>query len=249
MKTIVLYSIIGATALSLGAGGGIIYKRVIMKPKQNIIGFNPEACKPDAEALFAKIDGASSKKQATKDFPAVDIANYASEKYKTYANSVSYCYGLADTIVKQDIRNVQIKNGDVYFEEAISKSDMVGVGKRIFQQGLDGTVSLYHEKSSKDVSISGDIVHTNFKTDPERLTPNEYKTQYGRTLPDMFIYCVHEITVLNGTCEEITGGYKVVLELDPIMGGYQYRYQMKTISNLDDYPVFDSLKLTYTLDE
>ena len=40
--------------------------------------------KPDGEALIKQIDSVGSKDAATKQFPAVDIANYATEKYKRY---------------------------------------------------------------------------------------------------------------------------------------------------------------------
>lgn len=249
MKSIVLYSIIGASALSVGAGAGVIYKRVIMDPTQNITGFNPDVCKADGDALIEQVKKAGSKKDAFDSMEPVDIGNYATEVYKRYENSVSFCYGVADTVVKQDIRNAQIKNGEKYFEEAISKSSMVGVGKRMYQEGIDGELSLYGEKSANDVTINGDTVHTNFKANPDKMTPAEYKILYGRTIPDMFIYCVHSLTVTNGTKEAISGGYKVTLELNPLMGGYQYRYQMQTISGLDALPVFEYITLTYTLDE
>lgn len=249
MKTIVLYAIIGSTALAVGAGGGIIYKRVIMDPEQNIVGFNPDVCKADAEALFKQVDSFSSKADAADKMAPVDLANYASEKYKSYEHSVSYCFGLAKTIVDQGIANAQIRNGDTYFEESISKSSMVGVGKRMIQEGIDGDVKLYDELSKNDVSIDGTNVHTTFKSTPRTMKVDEYRTAWGRTLPDMFIYCVHQITVTNGSTEKVDGGYKVTLELDPVMGGYQYRYQMQTISGLDALPIFEYITLTYILDE
>ena len=247
MKSLILYSIIGASALAVGAGGGIVYKRVIQKPTQNITGFNPEVCKPNAEELFAKVNKVGPK-IAVSTLEPVDIANYATEKYKTYENSVSFCKGLASTIVSQEIRNAQIKNGSTYFEESVSKSSMVGIGKRMIQEGIDGPVKMYNEKSAGDVTIDELKVHTNFKDKAEDFTSEKYKEAYGRTLNDMFIYCVHSITVKNGSVTPEGDGYKVVLDLDPIMGGYQYRYQMLNISGLDALPIFNFITITYTLD-
>lgn len=249
MKAIALYSIIGGSALLIGAGAGVVYKRVVLEPEQNIVGFNPDICKPDGEKLINDIESVGDFKSAVNKFEPVDIANYATEKYKTYENSVSFCFGTAETVVSQQIRNAQIKNGDQYFEEAISKSSMVGIGKRMYQQGLDGTLHLYNEKGAGDVAIDGDYVHTAFNSSPQDMTPEEYKVLFGRTIPDMFIYCVHQITVIDGSVETLAnGGYKVKLELDPIMGGYNYRFQMQTISGLDSLPTFEYIKLTYTLD-
>ena len=233
--------------MAVGAGGGIIYKRVIQKPIQNITGFNPDACKPNAEELFEKVEKAGVK-NAVSTFEPVDIANYATEKYKSYENSVSFCKGLASTIVSQEIRNAQIKNGSTYFEESVSKSSMVGIGKRMIEEGIDGSVKMYNEKSAGDVTINELNVHTNFKDGAEDFTAQRYKETYGRTLNDMFIYCVHSMTVKNGSISSEGSGYRVVLELDPIMGGYQYRYQMLNLSGLDALPVFNYITITYDLD-
>ena len=42
-------------------------------------------------------------------------------------------------------------------------------------------------------------------------------------------------------------GFEIYLELDPVTGGYNYRFQMQTMSKLDKLPVFDYIHLTYTL--
>lgn len=249
MKSLVLYAIIGSSALAVGAGGGVIYKRCIAEPKREYTGFNAEVCKPDGDALIKEIEKIGSKEKATEQFEAVDIANYAMEKYKRYENSVSFTTGTAHTVVEQEIRNVQIRNGNKYFEESISKSSMVGIGKRMYQEGLEGPVKFYNEKSKNDVAINGDKVSTVFKPNPDTIEVDEYKRLYGRNLPDMFIYCVHKITVVEGTCVKNGDGYKVTLDLNPDMGGYQYRYQMQTISGLSDLPTFQFINIVYELDE
>lgn len=251
MKPSVLYAIIGFSAIAIGAGAGVIYKRVIMDPKEEITGFNPEVCKADLDALTKEVKSYKSKKEAFEGMQPVDIANYALETYKNYENSVSVCSGMAKTVVDQEIRNVQIKNGDTYFEESVSKSSMVGVGKRMLQKGTEGDVKLYDAKSANDITIDADKVHTEYKPSPETKTMAEYKKDYGRSLPEMFIYCIHKITIIPEKCSKEAlpnGDYKVVLELDPKMGGYNYRYQMQTISGLDALPVFEYITLTFTLD-
>lgn len=251
MKSVVLYAIIGCSALAVGAGGGIIYKRVIMDPKEEIVGFNPDVCKPNLESLSKEVESYPNKKSAFSSMTPVDIANYSLEKYKSYENSVSYSTGVAKTVVNQEIRTAQIKVGNKYFEETISKSSMVGVGKRMYLENSDSDLKLYAEKSADSVKIDGDSVHTEYKTTPQTYTESQYKTAWGRTLPDMFIYCIHKMTIIEDKCskEELPdGGYKVVLELDPKMGGYQYRYQMQTISDLDALPVFEFITLTFMLD-
>lgn len=249
MKNIVTISIVVGSALVVGAGGGAAYKRFFAPADQEIVGFNPDYCKPDFKTLSDEVSKYGSKKEAAKSMRPYEVVNYAGELYKNCTNCFSYCYGLADTVVKQDIRNAQIKVGNEFFEEAISKSSMVGVGKRMYQSNTMGTTNLYIEKSAGDVSIDGDNVHTNFNASPEKLTMTEYKKAFGRNLPDMFIYVIHDMTVTKEELKELPNneGYEVYLELDPVTGGYNYRYQMQTMSKLDKLPVFEYIHLTYTI--
>lgn len=249
MKTWLLYSIVGASALSVGAGAGIIYKRVISEPTENIVGFNPELCKPDAAQLFEAVEKAGSPEKATQELEPFEIVNYSFEKYKQTEYSVSFCSGLADTAVKQYIRSVQIKQQNTYFEEQISKSSMVGVAKRMLQEGVEADTKVFHETGSGDVVVDGDNAYATFKSEPEVLSYENYKEAWGRNLPDMAIYLIAESTVNNQELVKEGNGYKVTLNLNPVKGGYNYRYQMKTISDLAEFPSFSLLDLTYWLDK
>lgn len=249
MRKLLLISIVVGSALVAGATGGAVYKRFIAPADQEIIGFNPDYCKPNFEELNKEVSKYGSKKEAAKNMRPYQVANYAGELYKNCNNCFSYCYGLADTVVKQDIRNAQIKVGNQYFEEAISKSSMVGVGKRMYQTSIDSPTKLYAEKSAGDVTINGDEVHTNFKPSSEDLSVSDYKKAFGRNLNDMFIYIIHDLTVTKEELKELPNneGFEIYLELDPVTGGYNYRFQMQTMSKLDKLPVFDYIHLTYTL--
>ena len=248
MKSAILYLIIGGSAVSVGAGAGVIYKRVIAEPTENIVGFNPEACKPNADELFKAVEKAGSLKAATEKLQPFEIVNYAFEKYKRCEYSVSFCSGLADTAVKQYIRSAQIKRGSSYFEEQISKSSMVGVAKRMLQEGEEAKTSVWSETGSGDVIIDDNIAHALYKSEPQELSYQEYKEAWGRNLPDMAIYLIATSTVEKQELVKDGDGYKVTLSLQPTKGAYNYRYQMKTISDLATYPSFSLLDLTYWLD-
>ena len=248
MKKAILYSIIGASALVVGASAGIIYKRVISPANENIVGFNPELCKPNAEELFEKVRKAGSPKAATQKLEPFEIVNYSFEMYKQLEHSVSFCKGLADTTVQQYIRSGQIRNGNTFFEEQISKSSMVGVGKRMIQEGLEGDTKLYSETSGGDVVVDDTNAYSKYSPDPQVLTLEKYKEAWGRNLPDMAIYLIAKSTVEDQKLESDGDGYKVTLKLQPTKGAYNYRYQMKTISEMSDFPTFSLLDLTYWLD-
>lgn len=246
MKTLVLYSIIGASALAVGAGGGVIYKRCFVPPSEKIVGFDPDNCRPDGDQLIADVEKVGNPKQAVSKFRPFEIASYAFEKYKRCEYSVSVCSGVASTIIKQDIRSAQVKRGSTYFEEQISKSSMVGVAKRMIQEGdKDVEVKVYNETSSDDVIISDSQVHASFNSQPDTYTYDAYKEAWGRNLPDMTVLLIGESTVENEKLENIDGGYKITLELQPQKGSYNYRYQMQTISGLDDLPTFQYLTVTF----
>lgn len=249
MKTVVLYSIIGASALAVGVGGGVIYKRCIAAPTENIVGFNPDACKPNAEELFKAVEKAGSPKAAVDKLQPYELVNYSFERYKQNEKSVSFCVGLADTAVKQYVRSAQIRNGSQYFEEQISKSSMVGVAKRMFQDGEEKDTKIFHETGSGDVVVDENNAYASFNSDPQVLSYKDYKTAWGRNLPDMSVYLIAPSTINEQKVVKENGGYKVTLSLIPIKGAYNYRFQMKTISNLATEPSFSLLDLTYWLDE
>ena len=234
--------------MAVGAGAGVIYKRCIAEPTENIVGFNPDNCKPDAEALFKAVEKAGSPKAATEKLQPYEIANYSFEKYKQNEKSVSFCTGLADTAVKQYIRSVQIRNGSNYFEEQISKSSMVGVAKRMFQEGDYADTKVFNETGSGDVIVDDDNAYASFKDEPNVLSYNAYKEAWGRNLPDMAVYLIASSTIDSQELVKDGDGYKVTLKLQPVKGAYNYRYQMKTISDLAAYPTFSLLDLTYYLD-
>ena len=248
MKTLVLYSIIGASALAVGAGGGVAYKRCILKPTENIIGFNPEACKPNADELFKAVEKAGSPKAATEKLQPFEIANYAFEKYKQCEYSVSYCSGMANTLVEQFIWSAQIKRNNNYFEEQVSKSNMVGVAKRMLQEGESSNTKVWNETGSGDVIADANDAYAKFKPEADNYSFDEYKEAWGRNLPDMAIYLIATSTIDKQELVKDGDGYKVTLSLNPVKGGYNYRYQMKTISNLAAFPSFSLLDLTYWLD-
>ena len=102
------------------------------------------------------------------------------EKFRRCENCCSFTFGVADTIVKQDIRGCMIKNGDKYFEESVSKSSMVSLANRMFQTGKGNDVSMYSaSKGSIEIlenSAKGQYTSTNVK----EFSNEEYKTKFNK---------------------------------------------------------------------
>lgn len=230
------YVIIGAATISIGAASGVIIKRKWGGEEITYSGFDPEAFKADGQALLKEYE-----KNPKKNFTPAERVCIGLEKYKNCENSYSVSIGLADTIVKQTIRNAQIKVGNKYFEEQISRSSMVSMANRVTQEGTK--VKLYKGEAKGDETGKYPKEYTLFK-------PEDYKSVYGKSPDEMFIYIISNKTVNLDKCKtsENKGKINVFLDLDPDIATYYYKVQMKGMSNLAGLPVFEYVKLTYTFD-
>ena len=235
-KALIQYSIIGVCAIAVGITSGVILKKKLGPVETDYAGFDPEALKMDSSALVEEYS-----KNKNKDFTPAELVNIGLEKYRQCENSYSIGIGLADTIVKQTIRNFQIKNGNQYFEEQISKSSMVSLANRALQV-TDEQVKTYKGKA-KDTEVSE---YTNSSTD---YSSDKYKEMYGKTMPEMFIYLVSNETILSNEISKKDGRVRVEIELDPEVATYFYKTQMVTISNLSALPTFEYVRQTYTFDD
>lgn len=240
-KLLLTYILTIGIAAAAGAGTGVVLKRTIgpideMYPP----GFNPKEFSPNMTEIMDKYNSLSDKSfNGVKSWSDSDVINVVLEKYRTLDNC--YCLGIGNalTIITQTIRNAQIKNGDTYFEEQISYSDMVNVAKRSIQNGKEGDIELYNGKASGPEKAS-------YPNSPSSTyTRKKYKNYLGKTLDEMFIYIISEKTVVDS---KRTPGddIKIELELNPNLSTYYYKTQMKNISGLSNLPPFEEVKLTYT---
>ena len=236
-KALIQYSIIAVCAITVGIASGVILKKKLGPVETDYAGFNPEAFKMDGKALVAEYE-----KNKNKNFTPAELVNIGLEKYRQCENSYSIGIGLADTIVKQSIRNFQIRNGDSYFEEQISKSSMVSIANRAVQTSSD-SVQVYKGKA-KDTEVS------EYTDNAKNYSLEEFKDAWGKTLQDIFIYLICNETVLsNGTSVTTEDGkIRVQLELDPEIASYYYKHQMKSLSDLSALPTFEYLRQTYIFD-
>ena len=171
--------------------------------------------------------------------------NITLEKYRRCENCYSVTIGDCDTSagVTQTIRNSQVKNGQEYFEEAISYSKLVSVANRVNQTGKDGGVRLYTGKATGAESATYNDSYKDF-------THDGYRDYLGKTLDEMFIYIISEKTVLSSKKTTNDDGDVVVeLSLDPNISTYYYKFQMKNISGLSNLPPFEYVKQTYTFNK
>lgn len=248
MKKIVVYVSIATAALVIGVGGGVLIKRYATPAQKDYSGFDPENYKVDGDALIKKVESYGTFDAAFSKVGCLDSVLYSIEKYKRYDNSYSFCKGVASTIVSQEIRSCQIRNGTEFFEEQVSKSSMVGVANRSIQHGSGGNIDLYSANGAKNVVIDSGV--SNYSKNPKNLSAADYSKEWGRTPTDMFNYIICKETVNNSFfIKNEDRSYTITLEMNQDLSTYNYQIQMKTISGLDYNPIFSSVTLTFTLSE
>ena len=243
-KLLLSYLLIIGIAGTAGAGSGIVLKRTL-GPIDEVYppGFSPDEFKDDVNALYESYLSLPDKTKFPNSWTNSDIVNVALEKYRRTENSYSLGIGLASTIIEQYIRSAQIRNGEKYFEEQISYSDMVAVANRSIQIGEEGDVALYSGSATGIETASYPIEAS------QTFSKSDYKDYLGKSLDEMFIYIISNKTTLSSSKKTIneSGDLEINLKLEPNSSTFYYKIQMKNISGLSNLPPFSDVSLTYTL--
>lgn len=236
-KTLLSYLLIVGIIGIAGASGGIILKRT-MGPIEEVYppGFSPDEYRDDVQGLYAQY----LEKGITREMTNSDIVNIGLEKYKRCENCYSIGIGVANAMgVGQTVRNAQIKVGDEYFEESISFSSMVSLADRAIQHGVDGNIDYMH---TDDCSVETG----NYPSSYTPMSKGDYKTRFGKSLDEMFIYIISNKTVVSSKKEETSNEIKITLDLDNSISTYYYKIQMQNISGLSSLPPFTQVHHVYT---
>ena len=241
-KTLLSYILVVGICAIAGAGTGVILKRTIGPIDETYPpGFNPKEFSPDIDEIMSRYNALSDKTiNGVRNFKDHEVVNIVMEKYRNQEYCNFYTKGNALTIITQTVRNAFIKNGNDYFEEQISYSNIVNVATRSYQSGVGGDVSVYKGTSQGPEKAT-------YQSSPSNTySASGYKNYMGKTLDEMFIYIISEKTTLSSS--RVTKGDDVVIniELNPNLSTYWYKYQMLNLSGLSNLPPFDYVKLAYT---
>ncbi len=241
-KTLLSYILtIGICAVA-GAGTGVILKRTVGPIDETYPpGFNPKEFSPDMQDIMSRYNALGDKSiNGVRNFKDSEVVNIMMEKYRNQEYCHFYTIGNAFTIITQTVRNAFIKNGNEYFEEQISNSNIVNLAMRSYQTDVGGDVTTYRGNS-----LGPD--KANYPSSPtSTYTASKYKNYMGKTLDEMFIYIISEKTTLNSSRTNKGDEVVINLELNPNLSTYWYKYQMKNLSGLSNLPPFTEVKLTYT---
>lgn len=229
------------TPIVLGIVGGIVYAKFF-------VAKTVDYSDVDANSLYINMDNVLAKYQNVKanntpveeGLTSYEIVNLAYYNYSNYENSRSFTIGSATAaIVDQSIRGCSIREGNNYFEESLSKSNLVGVAARMYQKE-DGSVDLHRGEVVDATTAKWGNEHYEY-------TNEEFVNDFGKTPSTALIYIVSKKTVLKDTdkVEKNDDGYTISMSLNPKKSVINYVKQMKSISNLYDYPAFSEVNITF----
>lgn len=255
MKKVFKFLLVFIVAAVAGGGTGFLLKKLIADPIITYDNVDFFSLTPDYDAIFNKVDSYKGSEPKIDAFSTSDILNYSMEKFRREETSSNYTVGYSDTgVVWQDIRGCCIKNGNEVFEESISKSKKatininIEVGNRMYSKGKGQDITMY-TANKNSVSILDDGTDAIYSESAfEVYKEDAYKQKFGKTIYEMFIVLICPQSILSDEIKTTSTGYEITVDVDKDIGTYFDKLQMKNISNLDRYPVFKDMKVTFTLD-
>ncbi len=168
-------------------------------------------------------------------------AAYRSEAFSTVSTKVGFIS------YTQEVETYKDYAGGVMVTEDIAKSSLVNsamqtcfVGGRALWR--NAASSSAKDWQGKDTAWS--------EGEPSNYSEEDYMRLYGLPSTEFSVYVLNEETVAD--CSAVTdngdGTYTQTFYPDTQTAGQYYVRRMKTMGGLSDYPVFNSIEITYTFD-
>lgn len=139
------------------------------------------------------------------------------------------------------------KNG-ILLTTAVSISGNAFAPSKAIQRFFGDGKAVVREAASPVSEWKGSDVEWKTGEPSEILDTAQYEERYGLWASEFSDYVINENTVLEITPLEKTedGLYTFTATLDSEESTYYYKHSMVTMGDLDDYPVFSSVKMTFT---
>lgn len=178
-----------------------------------------------------------------KDFTLPELAAIGFYQSGLQKYSVTESEGLVTATlgIKQDIRSYHIKDDQSYFFESLSKSSIVKVAKRFYQNTED--VEWYSGSLKSLESAQWDATSKSSKA------VDEFEELWGKELSRQSVYIISDKTVLDTSSVTTTEeGLNISFDLDPVYSVVRYVKQMVQMSELEADPIFSKVHYEMTLD-
>ncbi len=138
----------------------------------------------------------------------------------------------------QKLEGHRVQKDGRLFHEVNSTSTMKSVGEQRFF--ADDAILMRTAKYKKGVPNWGSI---------GLVQNDDFSAKYGIIPREICLYVVNEDTVLeSGFVSEDSGLTTYYMVLDPVTAPERYKRQVGALGGANDYPVFKSIKLTFTID-
>ncbi len=242
-KGVIISSVVAGSAVGIGIAVSLLLINPNLFPPvaPNYAELAINELDDDNTALLRKYNKNKTSADFTNDFKPYEIINIGLTKATELESFKTILSGdIKASIATQVANSTYIKDGDNHFYENIS-AGFVKVGLRFYQDTTG--VDIYN---GSDVSATG---CTWSESNKSNLSISEYDEIWGKDLSRRTIYIISSKTTLDtSTAEKTADGYKVSLDLNPVLGAARYVKQMVMTSGLDREPIFSKINLTYTLD-
>lgn len=239
ISTIVITSIVVVSAIAGGLALGIYFGKSYYDTGKDYSVYSVLDYEDDNAALFEEYKNG----KAISEFEPYQLVNISLEQLKQEKSFQSITHGNVDAaLVQQSIFAEDVKNGNEYYTESVSYSNIVKCAVRFYQ--TDDTVTEYW---GHEIKSNGDATWADRKG--EEMTSAEHEDTWGKTLDRPVIYIISSKTVLESEVTETEEGYEVTMSLDPTTSVLRYIKQMCSISNLKKNPEFRYVNLSFKLDK
>ncbi len=253
MKKGLIIGIIGSVA-AVGAGAGVgVFLAKELKPDITITeGLDGKDYEADIDAAWKKYQAAKPSGNFVNSMTPDELINCSYKVYdsKEKHHAMTVGYSIASTLglnVDQTVLGYFVKDGDKFFEEQSSYSNLVKLNNR-FWEDSDNTLCYWGKDADWD------------KYTPNTVTNAEYRELMGSNVSRSLRYIVSDKTVIYGkvnnttlglqTTRAVKNGDEIVVdvELDTAKTVCYYGQQMKTMSDLIAPPTFSYVHLIVTMD-
>lgn len=228
----------------LGVGVGLILNHFLSYESVDYSGLNINDYEDDMDKLVTKYNKTDSNKYLST-FTPNELATLARYKLSQHQYAKYVGIGLVNAAmgVKQTVRSYYLKDGNNYFFESISKSKIVGVNKRFYQD--PDKVTIYTGSGSDPEKADWN------EDNKQDLSLEDFEEVWGKDLSRCSCFIISSKTTLADQSSAKKEGNNIILslELDPITSVLRYVKNMKAMSNLDDYPTFHKVHIDMKLDE
>lgn len=244
---------VGVLAAGAGAGAGVYLAKELKPPITVNEGLNGADYEADVDAAWKKYKKAQTSGNFIATMTPDELINCSYKVYddKEKHHAMTVGYSIASTLglnVNQRILGTFIKDGDKFFEEQSSKSNLVQLNNR-FWEDEKNTLCYWGKDANWD----------SYK--PYTITNEKYQTLMGSNVSRSLRYIVSDKTVLYGKLNNTSlglettravkseDGTKIVVdvELDTQKSVCYYGQQMKTMSDLYSHPTFKYVHLIVTM--